>query len=194
MNKYTFRHCPKGHYYQGDECPYCKAQMANKLKECPNGHYYQGDACPYCKHEPERPEAVLIDDLFVHHGQDGRGCPNGHAYDKRLSCCPYCGEIEVDGVRIELVSTVLRCNLSIGLKREMSIRLDGKLIGNTSRIDVSWNQFVRYRHRNGYTISCLPNFDYKSKIEIGGIEYTGKQIINLIDYLIDNVKDYKIAE
>ncbi len=26
MDEYTFKHCPKGHYYQGDECPYCKAQ------------------------------------------------------------------------------------------------------------------------------------------------------------------------
>lgn len=23
--------------------------MANEYKQCPNGHYYQGDQCPYCK-------------------------------------------------------------------------------------------------------------------------------------------------
>lgn len=47
MDEYTFKHCPKGHYYQGDECPYCK-QMADKFKQCLNGHYYKGVECPYC--------------------------------------------------------------------------------------------------------------------------------------------------
>lgn len=26
--------------------------MANEFKKCPNGHYYQGDECPYCRSHP----------------------------------------------------------------------------------------------------------------------------------------------
>ncbi len=74
MDEYTFKHCPKGHYYQGDECPYCKAQ-----------------------------------------------------------------------------STPLN---------------------EISRLDISWTQ---HTHRGSYGISGIPDFDYKSKIEIGYIEFTGSR-------------------
>ena len=48
-----FKQCPKGHYYQGDHCPYCrtKKQRNNIIhKVCANGHCYEHNLtmCPYC--------------------------------------------------------------------------------------------------------------------------------------------------
>lgn len=163
MDEYTFRHCSKGHYYQGEECPYCKTHMTPF--EDKNNYSYQ-----------ER------------HYMNG--CPNGHAYNKQLFCCPYCGEKRVVDERVDMITAWIG-NLSIGLKQETSIKVNGKLINETSRLDISWAQ---HTHRSSYAISGIPDFDYKSKIEIGYIEFTGKQMIRLIDYLIDNVKDYKISE
>ena len=163
MDEYTFKHCPKGHYYQGEECPYCKTHITpfgDKNNYSHQERYYMN------------------------------GCPNGHAYDKHLFCCPYCGEKEVTNERVDMI-TAWTGELSIGLKHSTPIKINGKLIKETSRLDIRWFQ---HTHRGYYGISDIPDFDYKSKIEIGYIEFTGKQIINLIDYLIDNVKDYKISE
>lgn len=34
MDEYTFKHCSNGHYYQEDECPYCKAKESElKIKK-----------------------------------------------------------------------------------------------------------------------------------------------------------------
>lgn len=163
MDEYTFKHCPKGHYYQGDECPYCKAQLTpfdRKKKDSHQERHYMN------------------------------GCPNGHAYDKQLFCCPYCGEKTVVNERVDMVTAWIG-DLSIGLKHVTPIKVNGKLIKETSRLDISWAQ---HTHRSYYGISGIFDFDYKSKIEIDYIEFTGKQVINLIDYLINNVKDYKISE
>lgn len=159
MDEYTFKHCPKGHYYQGEECPYCKAQTTPfEGKGNNNSLHYMN------------------------------GCPNGHAYDRRLFCCPYCGEHAVDE-RVDMV-TAWTGELSIGLKHEIPIKVNGRLIETTSKIDISW---LQHTHRGAYGISDI-DFDYKSKIEIGDFEFTGKQLIGIIDYLINNVKDFKISE
>lgn len=57
---YMFKHCRKGHYYQGEEFPYCKNQNQSfeditycnsmrYVKTCLNGHAYEKDnlRCPY---------------------------------------------------------------------------------------------------------------------------------------------------
>lgn len=163
MDEYTFKHCPKGHYYQGEECPYCKTQMTPLEVKSNNSH--QG------RHYMN-------------------GCPNGHAYDKHLFRCPYCGEKKVVNERVDMITAWIG-NLSIGLKHETPIMINGKIINEISRLDISWAQ---HTHRGGYRISGIFDFDYKSKIGIGYIEFTGKQMIKLIDCLIDNVKDYKISE
>ena len=163
MDEYTFKHCHKGHYYQGVECPYCKTQSTPFDEKSNNNipmSYYMN------------------------------GCPNGHAYDNHLFCCPYCGEQKVGNECVDMI-TAFRGELSIGLKHETPIKVNGKLINETSRLDISWSH---HTHRYGYGISGIPDFDYKSKIEIGAAEFTGRQLIKLIDYLIDNIKDYKISE
>lgn len=56
---YTFKQCSNGHYYQGEECPYCKSQdnledipdgVKHIVKLCPNKHCFEQDLqyCPYC--------------------------------------------------------------------------------------------------------------------------------------------------
>lgn len=43
-----FKQCPNGHYYQGDNCPYCKTYYKNNIvKICNNHHAYTLDY-PYC--------------------------------------------------------------------------------------------------------------------------------------------------
>lgn len=50
-----FKKCPNGHYYQGDECPFCSNDSSNKkddskMKVCANQHAYDYDldVCPFC--------------------------------------------------------------------------------------------------------------------------------------------------
>jgi len=160
MDEYTFKHCPKGHYYQGEECPYCKAQTT-----------------PFGINSSDQAERY---DMNV--------CPNGHAYYKDSCCCPYCGEKRVAERVIE--TSIIPLEISIKLKHKVPIKVDGRLIELSSL-----NIF--YRHFRGgvsYTTN-LDEFDYKSKIEIGYIELTGKQLTGIIDSLIiNNVKDFKISE
>lgn len=162
MDEYTFKHCSKGHYYQGEECPYCKAQSTPFIHECnnqPKSYYYNG-------------------------------CSNGHAYNKDLFCCPYCGDTIIANKYVDMI-TAFRGNISIELSHDIPIKVNDKFIAETSHLDISWAQ---HTHRNDYSVSNMPEFNYKSKIKIGNIELSGKQFTGLIDFLIDNVRGYKISE
>lgn len=50
----SYRQCPNGHYYQGEECPYCKSTKGplktKNIKICPRGHGYSEEEqkCPFC--------------------------------------------------------------------------------------------------------------------------------------------------
>lgn len=55
----TFKKCPNGHYYQGDECPFCIVQnnledipgkVEHIMKACSNKHCFEQylQCCPYC--------------------------------------------------------------------------------------------------------------------------------------------------
>lgn len=51
-----FKQCPNGHYYRGDNCPYCQSQQDEPnityvtVKACPNRHAYDKykQECPVC--------------------------------------------------------------------------------------------------------------------------------------------------
>lgn len=48
-----FKKCPNGHFYEGDNCPYCedvKKKPINMVKVCPNRHAYNvgHSMCPIC--------------------------------------------------------------------------------------------------------------------------------------------------
>lgn len=54
-NNETLKHCPNGHYYEGEECPYCikfgfERVEEKEYKVCKNNHIYETkeDTCPYC--------------------------------------------------------------------------------------------------------------------------------------------------
>jgi len=160
MDEYTFKHCPKGHYYQGEECPYCKAQ-----------------ATPFGIDNSNQAELY---DMNV--------CPNGHAYYKHDLCCPYCGERHIANRIIE--TSIVAHEISIELKHKVPIKVDGRLMELLS-LNILYRDFGRGM---SYNITNLYQFDYKSKIEIGYIELTGKQLTGIIDYLIFNIKDFKISE
>lgn len=55
----TFKQCPNGHYYRGDECPYCivknnfediPSKVEHIMKACSNKHCFEQylQCCPYC--------------------------------------------------------------------------------------------------------------------------------------------------
>ena len=62
MDEYTFKHCPKGHYYQGNKCPYCKTQTTPL----------------------EEPLEVVVVDKFDHSSHP-KVCYNGHVYGPHLN-------------------------------------------------------------------------------------------------------------
>lgn len=108
---YTFKHCRKGHYYQGDECPYCKAQ----------------------KQSFENVTEHSIDGMH-----DLKTCKNGHAYGKDAPRCPYCGEEEVCGFDDQ--STALLCELFLEFRSEIIVQIDNHPIIKSSKLDISYLQ------------------------------------------------------
>lgn len=160
MDEHTFKHCQKGHYYQGDECPYCKSLMPMHETKAIN--------------IPRPSECV--------------GCPNRHAYNRRLFCCPYCGETKVTSQHVDILTAWARY-ISIELWRSIPIKVDRNPIINTSRLEISW---LEHRYSFGYRISNI-DIDYKSNIEIEDIHISGKQLIAFIDSLISNIKDFKVS-
>lgn len=152
MDEYTFKHCRKGHYYQGEECPYCKAQQTPFGNNCKNERY----------------------DMNV--------CPNGHAYYKNLYPCPYCGEKQIANRIIE--TSIIPHRIAIEFNYTIPVKVDGQLV-ELSSLDIPYRDFGR---GVSYHITNLPDFDYRSKIEIGGIEYTGRQLIGIIDLIIDGIQ------
>ena len=109
MDEYTFKHCPKGHYYQGDECPYCKRQEApfnDALEDCPFPH------------------------------PDVKVCPRGHAYSIQLNRCPYCGEIKI--VRYWDMRTAWLCSLIITFMDETIVQVDGISLGESTTLEIDY--------------------------------------------------------
>lgn len=146
---YTFKHCRKGHYYQGDECPFCKAQKQS------------------------------FED-FADHDEDHMGnmkaCINGHAYFKSAPRCPYCGEEKVLG-SADMI-TAWMCELSIEFGSEIAVQIDNYPVVKVSKLEI-W--FAQHRYSTGYQIVNLPEFDYRSTIQIGNASFTGKEFIKWID-------------
>ncbi len=158
MDEYTFKHCPKGHYYQGDECPYCKAQMADKFKQCSNGHYYQGDECPYCKVQTDekfKDRYYPLDDILVEEELGHlKTCPNGHAYELQLNYCPYCGETEACG---QADLSGLSGSLKFVFNRETFIKINNGIGNKVSELEISYLGSSGYK--TDYRIVGLPDIN-----------------------------------
>ncbi len=184
MDEYTFKHCPKGHYYQGDECPYCKAQTAKEFKLCSKGHYYQGDECPYCKVqtvEKFKDRYYPLDDIIVFEEDLShmKTCPNGHAYGSRLNHCPYCGETEVCG-RADLI-TSLPGSLKLVFDRETCIKINNGIENKVSELEIRYSYINGYK--TDYRIVGLPDFNYNSIIKIGRQLFAGEEFIKYVDFM-----------
>lgn len=108
---YTFKHCRKGHYYQGDECPYCKAQKQSL--EDVTGH----------------------DEDSMH---NMKTCMNGHAYYKSALRCPYCGEEKVCGTADMVTAWI--CELSLEFGSEIAVQIDNYPITKASKLKISYAQ------------------------------------------------------
>ena len=80
-NNKTMKVCPNGHYYQGEECPYCEMQN-NRYKEykvCKNNHIYETkeDRCPYCsskeycviRREPLERSTMIRHEIEINNGE-----------------------------------------------------------------------------------------------------------------------------
>lgn len=115
MDEYTFKHCHKGHYYQGEECPYCKAQTT------PHDNTVE---------EP-------VQDL-----SQVKICPNSHAYGPRLNCCPYCGETKVCG-RANIV-TAWPGTLKIVFNREICVKINNNSETKVSELEIGYLYYGGY--------------------------------------------------
>lgn len=153
MDEYTFKHCPKGHYYQGEECPYCKAQATSFNK----------------KSDVEEPATTLAKCKL---------CPRSHAYI-RENCCPYCGETKVIGYCSMI--TAFSASLKIIFNTACTVRLDDACIKEVSELKVNYLEYAG--HTTWYHIEGFPSFNYKSIIEIRGIKQTGKEFVNMVDLM-----------
>lgn len=107
---YTFKHCRKGHYYQGGECPYCKAQKQSF-------------------------EDVADRDDAIH---NLKTCINGHAYGKSVPRCPYCGEEKVCGSADLITAGV--CTLSLEFGSEIAVQIDNYPVVKASELEISYLQ------------------------------------------------------
>lgn len=109
MDEYTFKHCPKGHYYQGEECPYCKRQETpfnDALEDCPFNN------------------------------PDVKVCPRGHSYRIQLNRCPYCGETKI--VRYWDMRTAWLCSLIITFMDKTNVQIDGISLGESTTLEIGY--------------------------------------------------------
>lgn len=159
MEEYTFKHCSKGHYYQGDECPYCKAQVT------PFGN-------------------SIVEDP-IHDLGNLKTCPNGHAYGPRLNYCPYCGKTEIEGT-VDLL-TGWQGSLNVVFVEETYVKVCN-VQNKVSELEIFF--LWGYGYKTNYKIIGMPNFDYRSIIQIGKRSFTGKEFIKWVDLMI-NVKEIK---
>ena len=47
-NKKTMKVCPNGHYYEGEECPYCPKVYDKEIRLYPGAGSVNIPLCPYC--------------------------------------------------------------------------------------------------------------------------------------------------
>lgn len=165
--------------------------MENGFKLCPNGHYYQGDECPYCKEQNLSVETPLLDDI-PRPQHDWCLCPNGHGYSQNKSYCPYCGETEI--VKKVVSPTMLIYHVSMELPYgSTSIQIDGYPERELRELTIGLSP---YGGRSNYSIciSSINYFiGVNSIIRIGRSQFTGKKFIEWIDRLIDNIYDCKLG-
>lgn len=189
---YTFKHCRKGHYYQGDECPYCKAQKQSfeVFKQCPNGHYYRGDYCPYCKEDNQSFE----DGFELHDGGDMIGsrdkvCINGHFYSPHHRCCPYCGE-NVVKENVD-VTTANRTLLKIEFVFEITIEIERFPAFQTKILKLFYTE--GFNKTRGYYGLFHPDLGICNivgqKARIGNKDFSANEFIKWIDVIIDDMSD-----
>ncbi|MCM1177781.1 MAG: hypothetical protein NC308_06300 [Clostridium sp.] len=158
MDEYTFKHCPEGHYYQEDECPYCQSEMS----------FY---------------EAGSNEDMHYLNV-----CSNGHAFQREIKFCPYCGEQKVKSVGRVLLTSALLGEFSIVLSSNIQIKVDGEVIGCIPELNIV---LADHFYRWGYKVEGIPDIHHDSKIEIGNMSFTGKELIKMIDFLYGYVREIK---
>ena len=166
--------------------------MENGFKLCPNGHYYQEDECPYCKEQNLSVETPLLDDI-PRPQHDWCICPNGHGYSQSQSHCPYCGETEI--VKKVVCPTMLYYRVSIELPYGCtSIQVDSNPEFELRVLTIALNP---YGGRSAYSICISSinyySIGVNSIIRIGSSQFTGKKFIEWIDRLIDNIYDCKLG-
>lgn len=149
---YTFKHCRKGHYYQGDECPFC-----NKIQQFTANN------------------AVKMSNMKV--------CINGHAYDRNMELCPYCGE-DTCFASADM-TTGWYSTLKINFKSKHNVQIDKHPGVEVTSLEIS---YLQHNYRTGYHICGLPDFNFKSEIRWEGRVFTGAAFIHLVDFLISEIK------
>lgn len=155
MDRKTFRQCPNGHWYQGLECPYCKA-----------------------KNNESHDDNVISPQLGA---SKDKICPHGHSYGRQLNCCPYCGEEEIVAFTNIGEQTLWPASLIITFNHSIVVCVDGAQIKKGFLLEVNYHGV---RDRTDYRIFESP-INYKSVIRIGDNVFTGKEFINWVDLMIN---------
>lgn len=162
MNKTQFMQCTNGHYYQGDECPYCK-QTNTQIKYKP---FY--DDVPYAS-------------------PGSKVCPEGHCYTNS-SVCPYCGDERVVGNADMHTGNGYDIIVRSG-EQVLKIAIGGQEI-NCHTLHIGyWVWNWAKRHKSSYCIERYNEPIYinaASRIQIGNVSLTGKEFIKMCDVIIDN--------
>lgn len=161
----------------------------HSFKQCPNGHYYQGEECPYCNAEPLTDDSKVEDSTgnLSNTGNLSRMkvCPHDHAYNIQLDCCPYCGETRVTDYWDMCTSWF--GSVMIYTHGNTLVQIDGKSIDLASPIEIS---YLQHRYITGYEICGAPPFNYRSVIKIGQTVFSGKEFINLVEFA-SHIKEIK---
>lgn len=66
--------------------------MKGTFKQCPNGHYYEGDQCPYCRRANDEDAETVKTVQFIHPGSD-RPYPPTDTYDPTIDVVGHGGQI-----------------------------------------------------------------------------------------------------
>ena len=193
-----YKLCDNGHYYQEDECPYCKRLNTSGIihrdpiivdlfddeekmyddqieyKLCASGHYYRGDNCPYC------PQQEPAGKRFIRYE---KSCPNRHAYDAQEQECPICGSKEVVSEYEYRKDTIENQYVIFDVPE---VNVNGERIYGVKKVLVYVVRGNRYNYAFIDQMRKEHSFDPGDDIQIGVTRLKGREIMRMCDMAMDN--------
>lgn len=201
-----YKLCANGHYYQGDNCPYCngflliggrlrgrlywKSGEPWRIKETGDtdaddgivGEYKQCNSGHYYKGDfcPYCPQQWLPEKELVRYK---KSCPNRHAYDAQEQECPICGSKDVVSEYESGRDTVESQYVVFDVPE---VKINGESIYGVQKILV----YVSRGNRDDYCFIDHMKKEYSFEpgddMQIGETRLKGKEIMRVCDMALDN--------